>query len=224
MFFMNENTLNCLFGWLFNLLLVASIVVYHSMIVYGKTNKDIQEPYFLGYFIGDDFDDLPCDKNMIIKTGYMGNYSITSNSDKVIYTLEDDEDAKGIWEYYIFENDGGKIKSYSKISLPIYHKKEAKIVMSKISKSMSDKYTKGKGLRAYKRNRNFVYNKRQGIMMEICLEREYDYYTVNVYYTKYSWISKIWKGFYWSFISSRRPGINIADIIYPHEDVKRILG
>ena len=211
-------------GFLVFIAVVVVPIVIHSMIVYGKTNENIDEQYFLGYSIGDDFNDLPNDRKTIIKTGYIGNFSIASYSDRIVYTLEDDEDAKGIWEYYIFENEEGKIKSYSKVSLPIYHKKEAKEIMSKISKSLSDKYTKGKGLRAYKRNRNFVYNKKQGIMMEICLEREYDYYTVNVYFTKYSWISKIWKGFYWSFISSRRPGFNIADIIYPHEDVKRIFG
>ena len=92
-------TRNCIMkeylnGFLVFIAVVVVPIVIHSMIVYGKTNENIDEQYFLGYSIGDDFNDLPNDRKTIIKTGYIGNFSIASYSDRIVYTLEDDEDAK----------------------------------------------------------------------------------------------------------------------------------
>lgn len=198
-----------------NLIIFTSIVfvaiVYFNMILYGKTNVDLPDKFFLGYSLGDDFSNLPDDTENGIAVQSYGQFAIYTEKNKIVYALTDDS---SLWEFYEFKSKKGEIASFHKETFPIYTIKEARGVMSKLSKRLSEKYTEGHGLRRYKRSRNYVFNKNQGIMLEIRLERYRDYYTVNIYYMKYSWFRKFSRNLYWATIARQHPRFDFIDKLF----------
>lgn len=180
------------------LLLIGAVVTYHSMIIYGRTNKELDEEFLFGYKLGDSFDELPTS---------LPNMEVFQGKNYISYSPYEDNDT---WEHYVFDSKQGKINRFQQRSVSVESKIEAREAMEVLSRSISESFTKGKGLRSYKRSRNYVYNKEQGIIMEIRLECIFDEYTINIYHKKYSWFRNLWDSFCWTCIDYRRPGITIG--------------
>lgn len=190
---------------------IACVIVYHCMVIYGSTKVEIPTECIFGCSLGDRFAELPLEVDGFeVYEGHGSRTYIPDYRHRV-----NGMNSVGMWEY-TFEASGDLIDCFHMQSMPIEDKKKAKEMMSALSESMSDNFTSGRGLRAYKRSRNYVYNKKQGVMMEIRLEYTNDSYTVNVYYMRYSWIKRVWRAIYWNCFSFKRPGINVGRIFIPN--------
>lgn len=169
-----------------------------TMVIYGQTDSPM-EVSMCECTIGDDFSNLPDEQD---------GYSAEEYDGCMVYSSF----AHTLPRCFYFESKG-KIESIIYLIFESNNRIEALEEMAKISKALSDKYTSGNGERSYKRSRNYVYNKDQGIILDLRLERFDDTYAVIAYVGKYSLLKNLWDGFKWNFISLRRPGFNLARML-----------
>ncbi len=145
---------------------------------YGKVSKEISYPLMSYASLGQDFemvihqrwpssiDASPVDK-------YKGQrvlslYDESSSLPNILY-IEKNALIDGI----IFMSDD-------------FSKSEATEALSELSKTLSDEYTNGKGLRRYKKKNNYIYNRHQGVIMHISREKNGSQYYVQVTISKYN--------------------------------------
>ena len=185
------------------------VIIFVPLGTYGRITNDRTISYPLDKYakIDQTFDDL-------IKQDWPDGIElggISGGKNRVFSLMYMDSQDNLYFTYY--EKDG-KVNKIE-IETDLYTKRDAKDFMEVLSRELSDKYTKGHGIRRYKMSRNYIYDKKQGVMMEIQMEKEFGDYSIHIYVSKYSFWKKIWRGFYWRFISLKRPGINIGSLFIP---------
>lgn len=196
---MNSERLSYIISLVFSLLVIF-IVVSDILSIYGKTETQIEAPYT--ELIAMEFDlvreSIDVDSIMID--------SIRKNGDKIIRIRNLENAYFPYCTFYESDNivDMVEFRSY------YYSKGDARLLMKDISSALSKIYTSNKGIRRFKRSRNFVINTSQDIMLEVRIERDFDDYAVHVYQYRYSWIRRFKRGLYWRCLAFERPGISLG--------------
>jgi|GEM_PF-5493992 len=76
---------------------------------------------------------------------------------------------------------------------------EAKELIGSLSMSISNEYTNGKGLRRYKKRNNYLYNRKQGVIMHICRYKDGSQNYVEIIVSRYT----VWRHIQSLFSSSK---------------------
>lgn len=169
---------------------------------YGKTEQKIS-------YVTDETNPIGSDFSKLLSADWSEDVKVVPHpagpGDKNLLVIDKSVDLP----ITLFVEGKGKLHSIEYLSYEL-SKGEAREMMSDLSHFLSDQYTDGKGIRRYKKSRNYVYNKEQNIMMEIRMERDGRRdYRVHVFVLPYSFHTRIKRYLYWRLLAVERPGLNI---------------
>ena len=173
----NERIVNIV-GTLIGALVFFLIFIRPEIGNYGKVSKEISYPLMSYASIGQGFEKIvhqrwpdgieaaPVDRDK--GTRVLPVYDESSSFPTILYIEKNDV----IDEIYFFSD--------------ALRRSEAKDLIGAVSKRLSEEYTNGKGLRRYKKRNNYLYNKKQGVILHICREKDGSEHHVEVIISRYT--------------------------------------